>query len=183
MQKLPGASDGRGASFQRPLIIQRTSPSVGPSVLTASTHAHRGHAYQAHGHTYYTHRNTPPHTRTRHTCKNTHLCTDSACAHITPTHPHAPHNTLHICAICVRNTNMRTHRHTCTHGYQSSYPSLMRGHGWVRSAVLDIQKAEQPPEAPTGGHQPGSSTPFLCLLGTLHAHLKLQLGSSMINKK
>ena len=83
-QNLLGVSDGRGASFQRPLIIQRNSLSVCVFPLPPSMHT---------VHTHHMH---------RHTHKNTHYAY-RLCAYISHTHsPHMTHKNTHYAPrLCV----------------------------------------------------------------------------------
>lgn len=189
-QNLPAASDGHGASFQSPLIIQRNSPSV--RLFPSPPPMHTAHTCTTCTDTHTTHMNTPPHRHTPHMQENT-IHAGSVCAHIT--HPHLPH--VHHKTYCTHATCMHTGTQTCKHtdtcvharSCQSSSHPIRRQTG----PLVNIPKGGAAPCSPNLRAQARFQllVPLLgaailttsCLPHAFHPHPKLWLVGRVINKK
>lgn len=137
-QNLPGVSDGCGASFQRPLIIQRSSLSVHLFLLSLPIHSPPYITYSVHAytqvHTHCTHPDAHHATPDAHTKRaSTHTITQTL-DELT-THLHIPH-TRHICTTeahrfhtphtytiqhTARIPYLCTCSHTCMHTGTQTY--------------------------------------------------------------
>ena len=164
-QNLPGVSDGCGASFQRPLIIQRNSLSFPLFLLPPPKHNPHMHR-----HTDHAHRNTHVHTCLMHTtapcayatCARTHTAhhsTHSAWTHIThPYRTHKQHRAQISDSTHIPRTTHGTftpcrahgHRHACTQTYMCAHGGQSSSHPVTGDrqgpgAVTDIPKGHPTP--------------------------------------
>lgn len=146
-QNGPGASDGHGASFQRPLIIQRNSLSV--CLFPVPPPMHSTHTCTTRANTRTTHAGIPPCSQATHVRTHTRH-TGSAWAH------------THTAHSCHMHAHGNTHRHVRARVCQSdSHP--MKGDKRGPWSCSKHPKRRSSPLQPPGGPQPGSGSPFLCL--------------------
>lgn len=145
-QNLPGVSDGRSASFQKPLIIQRNSRQsiCSPPMHTPPRAPHaRIHTARTHEHTQTLHapRRTPcpPHVQP-HVQEHT-LCTQAPYGHSSHTHTYHTHihhtycaqtTCSHTCAYTHVHRNTHADPQTCMYAHTAVrvVPIPMRGDKW-----------------------------------------------------